>query len=178
MGANNGTATVEQVKSSVPATLTIGLFGGKATITTHAKPSKAENVWFEGKTVATLAEGADIREALMGMAAPTLNGETLGLGSKNRDDSGKRVLNQTSAAKYGRGHAKAGQDVPNTGGLPIISFVEFLPNMGERGYNLRVTFKGKKDQPTKVIVQVQAVPVPKPRESATVGDVSGDFTLG
>ncbi len=170
----NGVATVEQIKS-VPATLVVGI--GAAKITTHAVKSTAGNIWFEGRQKATLKDGSDIREALLAMDV-TFDGEVLGVGSKNRGDNGERILNATAPAKYGRNNPKAGQVVPGTGGLPIISFVKSLPSWGERGYNLRVTIKGIKGVSDKVQIVIGCTPVPAPNAGKTVGEVEGDLTVG
>lgn len=173
MSANGATA-VEQIKS-VPATLVVGI--GSATITTHAVKSEAGNIWFEGRQKATLKDGSDIREALLGMDV-MFDGEVLGVGSKNRGDNGERILNATAPAKYGRNNPKAGQVVPGTGGLPIISFVKHLPTWGERGYNLRVTIKGLKGVANKVQIVIGCTPVPEPSAGKTVGEVDGELSIG
>lgn len=165
------------VGTTLPATITVGINGGKVTLT--GKPSKADNLWYEGRQRATLKDGVDVREALLAAVITDHEGQPMKTANGNTASDGSRVLTASSPKKYRRGTAQAGQNIPGTGNEPQISFVTMLPTWGDHGYMLRVTLTGVEQGAkrfVKVVIACQTAI--QGGQVRTVGEVEGDLTFG
>lgn len=173
---SNGKTTAEKVvvlPSTIAVTLRQG--GNEAVITAEAENSKRDNVWYEAKQQAPIAGSI---EAVLATIEVLFNDEPVSLAAKNVREDGTRVITTTQPRLYKRGHPKAGQPMPRTGGNPSIAFYRQL-DMGENGYGLIVTLTGVENNGDNVLlVRVQCSPRPAPRASQPKGHVSGTLAFG
>lgn len=164
------TATV-----TLPASITVDINGAKVTAT--GAPAKSGNIWFEAVQQGQIADDKTIEDALLN-AVVSFEGETISLAKRNVALDGSRAIAISQPRKYGKDHAKVGQNMPGTGGNQTVSFVRMLPTWGERGYMLRVTLTGiDKDGRRFIKVSVACQQAIGGGNARIVGEVEGALTF-